>query len=44
MTAREILSPGKTVADRNPRRIVEADMPLLELLPRLLDTPGREVG
>lgn len=44
MTAREILSPGKTVAERNPRRIVEADMPLLELLPRLLDTPGREVG
>lgn len=44
MTAREILSPGKTVAERKPRRIVEADMPLLELLPRLLDTPGREVG
>lgn len=44
MTARDILSPGKTVAERNPRRTVEADMPLLELLPRLLDTPGREVG
>lgn len=44
MTAREILSPGKTVAERNPRRMVEADMPLLELLPRLLDAPGREVG
>ncbi|MDE5713535.1 MAG: hypothetical protein K2I16_07935 [Muribaculaceae bacterium] len=44
MTAREILSPGKTVAERNPVRTVEADMPLLELLPRLLDTPGREVG
>ena len=44
MTAKEILSPGKTVADRMPGRIVEADMPLLELLPRLLDAPGREVG
>lgn len=44
MTAREILSPGKTVADRKPLRTVEADMPLLELLPRLLDAPGREVG
>lgn len=44
MTAREILSPGKTVAERKPARIIDADMPLIEVLPRLLDTPMREVG
>ena len=44
MTAKEILSPGKTAAERRPVRMVEADMPLLEVLPRLLDTPGRELG
>lgn len=44
MTAREILSPGKTVAESRPLRMVEADMPLLEVLPRLLDTPMREIG
>ncbi|MBD5281014.1 MAG: hypothetical protein HDS35_11575 [Bacteroides sp.] len=44
MTAREILSPGKTVAESRPVRCIEADMPLLEVLPRLLDTPRHEVG
>ena len=44
MTAREILSPGKTVAKRHPARSIDADMPLLEVLPRLLDSPRREVG
>ena len=44
MTAREILSPGKTVAESRPVRSIDADMPLLEVLPRLLDTPHREVG
>lgn len=44
MTAKEILSPGKTVAERRPGRMVEADMPLLEVLPRLLDEPRRELG
>lgn len=44
MTAREILSPGKTVAQRKPQRSIDADMPLLEVLPRLLDAPRREVG
>lgn len=43
MTAKDILSPGKTAAHSKPGRTVQADMPLLELLPRLLDTPGREV-
>jgi len=44
MTAREILSPGKTVAESNPLRMIDADMPLIEVLPRLLETPMREVG
>ena len=44
MTAREILSPGKTVAESRPVRCIEADMSLLEVLPRLLDTPRHEVG
>lgn len=44
MTAREILSPGKTVAEREPERVIAADMPLIEVLPRLLDTPKRELG
>ena len=44
MTAREILSTGKTVAESRPVRCIEADMPLLEVLPRLLDTPRHEVG
>lgn len=44
MTARDILSPGKTMAERKPSRSVDADMPVLEVLPRLLDTPVREIG
>lgn len=44
MTAREILSPGKTVAESRPVRSIDADMPLIEVLPRLLDTPRHEVG
>lgn len=44
MTAKEILSPGKTVAKSHPSRTIDADMPLLEVLPRLLDAPSRELG
>lgn len=44
MTAREILSPGKTAAESKPLRSIDADMPLIEVLPRLLDTPRHEVG
>lgn len=44
MTAREILSPGKTVASSRPAKMVEADLPLFDVLPRLLDTPMHEVG
>lgn len=44
MTAREVLSPGKTAALSRPARTVDADMPLLEVLPRLLDAPARELA
>lgn len=44
MTAKEILSPGKTMANGSPVQKVGADMPLLDVLPRLLDAPGRELG
>lgn len=44
MTAREILSPGKRAAELRPMRSIDADMPLIEVLPRLLDTPRHEVG
>lgn len=44
MTAKEIMSPVKTVAESHPVRTVDAGMPLLEVLPRLLETPRREIG
>lgn len=43
MTAKEILSVQKRENVDKPACRVEADMPLLEVLPRLLDTPAREV-
>ena len=44
MTAKDILSFGKTIEDRHPAMTVEADMPVIEVIPRLLDTPMRELG
>lgn len=44
MTAREITSPVRRVAGSRPQRVVDADTPLLEVLPRLLDAPGRELA
>lgn len=44
MTAKEILSVGKKVTEEVPANMVEANMPLLDILPRLLDSPKREVG
>lgn len=47
MIAKDILSPIFTLPIGAegvfPRARVEADMPLLEVLPRLLDSPGREL-
>lgn len=44
MKAREILSPAVRPEGVVPLRTVEGTMPVLEVLPRLLDTPGRELG
>lgn len=44
MKAREIMSVGKRDAGIQPHRVVEADMPVIDVLPRLLDSPGHEVG
>lgn len=44
MIAKEIIAVGRKIADCKPENTVEADMPLLEILPRLLDSPGREIG
>ena len=44
MTAKEIISTEKRLYGGDPSRTVEASMPLLEILPRLLDSPQREIG
>lgn len=44
MKAKEILSPSASSSGHHPTRVIEADMPLLEVLPRLLDDPQREIG
>ena len=44
MTARDILTPKVRPEGAEPLRTVEGGMPLLEVLPRLLDAPGRELG
>lgn len=41
MTAKDIISPLGRALERRPVRHVEADMPLLDVLPRLLDAPER---
>lgn len=41
MTAKDIISPLGRALEHRPVRHVEADMPLLDVLPRLLDTPER---
>lgn len=44
MTAREIMSPGRLTGGARPADSVAADMPVIEVLPRLLDAPGRELA
>lgn len=41
MTAKDVISPRRTLP---PLKSVESDMPLLEVLPHLLDAPGRLLG
>ena len=43
MTAKDILSYKKPDTTTNPNLQVEAEMPLLDIIPRLLDSPGREL-
>lgn len=44
MTAKDIISPLKPEASGFVRKAVEADMPVLDVLPRLLDSPDRRLG
>ena len=44
MTAKDILSFGKTIEECRPAASVESDMPVIDIIPRLLDAPGREIG
>lgn len=44
MTAKEIISPLKKNRTAEPSRVIDADMPLLDVLPLLLDAPGHELG
>lgn len=44
MTARDVLSPRHQLRAPAPLRSVSADMPLVDVLPRLLDAPDRMLG
>lgn len=44
MTAKDILSFRKPEADEMPNMKVEADMPVLDVIPRLLDSGTRELA
>ena len=41
MTAKEIISVHNFNSDIMPQTTVDADMPVLEVIPRLLESPGR---
>ncbi len=43
MKAREIISPGNRATHTGALRTIDADMPVIEVLPRLLEAPGREL-
>lgn len=44
MKARDILSPQSASVEALPERNVSADMPVVDLLPRLLDTADHRLG
>ena len=44
MTAREALSAVRKIEGDMPQKHVESTLPLLEVLPLLLEAPGRELG
>ena len=43
MTAKDILSIRQTDGDHRPENQIEADMPVIEIIPRLLDNKKREL-
>lgn len=43
MRAKDVISPNILPDPLQPMRSVDSDMPLLEVLPRLLDAPGRRL-
>ena len=44
MTAKDILSPLRPEGSTLPQQQIESDMPLIEVIPRLLDTGQRELS
>lgn len=44
MTAKELISRGRMLDKDSSLRTVDGEMHLLEVLPLLLDSPGRELG
>ncbi|MDE5843626.1 MAG: hypothetical protein K2H35_07830 [Muribaculaceae bacterium] len=44
MRAKDVLSPRMSESPLLPMRSVDSEMPLLEVLPHLLDAPGRMLG
>ena len=44
MKARDVISPRSASADSLPQKNVDADMPMVDLLPRLLDTADHRLG
>ena len=44
LKAKDVLSPIGSMIDVAPTRNVSGEMPLIDVLPRLLDSPGRLIG
>ena len=44
MKARDVISPRSAIAGSLPQKTVPADMAMVDLLPRLLDTADRRLG
>lgn len=44
MRAKDVISPRRPESPLLPMKVVDSEMPLLEVLPHLLDAPGRMLG
>ena len=44
MTAKEIISYKTIQEGQTPSVFIDSEMPVLEVIPRLLDSPGRQLG